>query len=107
MATNLAQTNNGGGTMTAVATPPVTTIPTAAGQSLGSQIAGQMWAVDFCVKRPTGRIGVVNSDVAAKNDAGEQEKIDSKKITKPSFKIDQDSDHPAWKLLEGTDSCST
>src|ERR1035437_3652101 len=100
MATNLARNNNEGAVMTAIATPPAAPIPMAAGQSMGNQIAGQMWAVDFCVKRPTGRIGVVNSDVAARNDVGEQEKIDSKKITKPSFKIDQDSDHPAWKLID-------
>src|ERR1035437_1961046 len=100
MATNLARTNNGGSVMTAIATPPVTPIPTAVGQSMGNQIMAQMWAVDFCVKRPTGRVGVTNSDVQARNDAGEQEKIDSNKITKPSFKIDQKSDHPAWELLD-------
>ncbi|MEI8195570.1 MAG: hypothetical protein WCI73_06650, partial [Phycisphaerae bacterium] len=81
----------------APAAPVPTNVP---GQHAGTQIALCMWGVDVVVRRPTGRVQLLGSEVAAQNDTGAAEVIDAKKITKPSFKIDQHGDHPMWEQID-------
>ena len=67
---------------------------------LGPKIAANMCGVDLVVRRPSGKYQIKNVEVMAANEDGLQERLDNKKITRPSFITDTKADHPIWEQID-------
>ena len=68
--------------------------------ALGPKIAANMCGVDLILRRPSGKYKIQGAEVMAADEAGNQEKMDNKKITRPAFITDTKNDHPVWEQID-------